>query len=149
MKKNYQIILIIAAVLVIAGIAAVVMSGAASANTPSSVSHGNSTKTISDMLGRTLVVPQTITRVLSTEPPTTILTYVLAPDKLIGVNFDLNQINGSVYLPEKYRSLPNVGGWYGKTTGNYETFISMNPEVILYGGMNEGNFSGKIGRAHV
>jgi iron complex transport system substrate-binding protein len=144
MKRNYQIILIIAAVLVILGIAAVVMGGAATANSPSSVSHGNSTKTITDMLGRTVVVPQTITRVLSSEPPTTILTFVLAPDKLIGVNFDLNQINGSVYLSEKYRSLPNVGGWFGKTTGNYETFISMKPEIILDGDLGEGNFSGTL-----
>lgn len=144
MKKNYQLILIIAAVLVIAGIAAIVLNGAVAVNPSSSAALDKNTKTITDMVGRTVVVPQTITRVLTTGPPTTIATFVLAPDKLIGVNFDPNKVNGSVYMPAHYLSLPNVGGWFGKTTGNYETFISMKPDVIIYGGENGGNFTGTL-----
>ena len=98
------------------------------------------THVITDMTGRTLEVPLTINRVLSTAPPTTIAVYVLAPDKLIGVNFEPNKQNGNVYMPEKYRALPNVGGWFGKQTGNFETFIAMKPDVILDGDVGVGNF---------
>lgn len=91
------------------------------------------TKTITDMTGRTLEVPQEINRVLTTVPMTTIAVYALAPEKLIGVNLDPNKVGGKVYMPEEYRALPNVGGWFGKQTGNYELFISMNPEIIIEG----------------
>ena len=140
MKKTNQSILILAAILIIAGIAVVVLSGAAAVNASSSASPVKNTKIIIDMTGRTLVVPQTINRVLSTAPPTTIAVYVLAPDKLIGVNFEPNKQNGNVYMPEKYRALPNVGGWFGKQTGNFETFIAMKPDVILDGDVGVGNF---------
>lgn len=36
-------------------------------------------------------------------------------------------------MPEQYRALPNVGGWFGKQTGNYELFMSMNPDIIIEG----------------
>ncbi len=102
------------------------------------------THVITDMTGRTLEVPVTVSRVLSTAPPTTIAVYVLAPDKLIGVNFEPNKQNGNVYMPEKYRALPNVGGWFGKQTGNFETFIAMNPDVILDGDVGVGNFKATL-----
>ena len=118
---------------------AVIASGCTTpAQSPSQIPK--STKTITDMVDRTLEVPLNITHVLSTAPPTTIAVYVLAPDKLIGVNFEANKQNGNVYMPEKYRALPNVGGWFGKQTGNFETFISMNPDVILDGDVGVGDF---------
>ncbi|MDD1693427.1 MAG: ABC transporter substrate-binding protein [Methanoregula sp.] len=132
MEKKTQSIVIIAAILIIAGIAIVVLSGAAAVHVPSSPSAEKNTKTITDMMGRTLVVPQNIDRVLATSPPTTIEAYVLAPDKLIGVNFNTNAApDGSVYMPAKYRNLTVVGGWFGTQTGNYESFIAMDPDIIL------------------
>jgi iron complex transport system substrate-binding protein len=101
------------------------------------------TKAITDMTGRTLEVPQKIDRVLTTVPMTTIAVYALAPEKLIGVNFEPNKINGKVYMPEKYLALPNVGGWFGKQTGNYEVFISMDPDIIIEG-EGLGNFTSTI-----
>lgn len=41
-------------------------------------------RTITDAAGRTVEIPDTITRVLATGPPASVLTYVLAPDKLAG-----------------------------------------------------------------
>lgn len=139
MEKKNQYILILAALLILAGIAFFALGGAA-VTTPASPSVGKTTKTITDMTGRTLVVPQNINRVLSTAPPTTIAVYVLAPDKLIGVNFEPNKQDGNVYMPEKYRTLPNVGGWFGKQTGNFETFIAMKPDIILDGDVGVGDF---------
>lgn len=87
-------------------------------------------KSITDMADRTLTVPSTITKVLSTYPPTTEMIYMLAPDTLMGWQTDEGNMT---YMPEKYRTLPVVGGWYGGLKGNYETFISMNPEVVFEG----------------
>ncbi len=101
------------------------------------------TKTITDMTGRTLEVPQKIDRVLTTVPMTTIAVYALAPEKLVGVNFEPNKMNGRVYMPEEFLALPIVGGWFGKQTGNYEVFISMDPDIIIEG-EGLGNFTSTI-----
>ncbi|MGB7788616.1 iron ABC transporter substrate-binding protein [Methanoregula sp.] len=139
MEKKIKVILIIASILILLGIAVYALNSNALTTNPTAPA-GKNTTTITDMMGRTLVVPANISRVLSTGPPTTIEVYVLAPDKLIGVNFDPNPTNGSTYLPAKYQDLPNVGGWFGKQTGNYENFISANPEIILDGDLGTGNY---------
>jgi iron complex transport system substrate-binding protein len=136
MQKKHLILL--SAVLLLICIAMIISGCTATIQHP--VQSPKSTKNITDMVGRSLEVPWNITRVLSTAPPTTIAVYVLAPDKLIGVNFEANKQNGNVYMPGKYRALPNVGGWFGKQTGNFETFISMKPDVILDGDVGVGNF---------
>ncbi len=132
MEKKNQYILIIVALLIIAGVAMVTLSGTTAGHSPATVPAAQNTKTITDMMGRTDVVPQPVNRVLATGPPTTLEVYVLAPDKLIGVNFNPNPApDGSVYMPAKYRNLTVVGGWFGTQTGNYETFIAMNPDIII------------------
>src|SRR5208337_2743620 len=143
MEKRTKIFLVIVSILIILGIAACALNTTAISAKPSTPA-GRSTKTITDMTGRTVVVPTDISRVLSTGPPTTIEVYVLAPDKLIGVNFDANPTNGSVYIPDKYRSLPNVGGWFGKQTGNYENFIAMHPDIILDSGSSADNSTSAV-----
>ena len=45
---------------------------------------------ITDMLGRQLTVPAEISSVVATSPPSTILVYMLAPEKLAGWNFKNN-----------------------------------------------------------
>ncbi len=136
MQKKHLILL--SAVILLICIAVIASGCTATAQPPSQITK--STKTITDMVGRSLEVPQTVNRVLSTAPPTTLAVYVLAPDKLIGVNFEPNKQNGNIYMPEKYRALPNVGGWFGKQTGNFETFIDMNPDIILDGDVGVGDF---------
>ncbi len=140
MQKKH-LILLSAVILLIC--VAVIASGCTTTAQPSSQT-ATGTNTITDMLGRSLDVPRNITRVLSTAPPTTITVYVLAPDKLIGVNFEPNKQNGNIYMPAKYRALPNVGGWFGKQTGNFETFIAMKPDIILDGDVGVGNFRATV-----
>nr|WP_319537441.1 ABC transporter substrate-binding protein [uncultured Methanospirillum sp.] len=98
---------------------------------------GPNTKSITDMAGRTLTVPNQITNVLSTYPPTTEMIYMLAPEKLMGWQTDEKNMT---YMPEKYRTLPVVGGWYGGLTADYETFISMKPDAIFTGFTKNGNY---------
>ena len=89
------------------------------------------TAQITDMSGRQLTVPENISSVISTSPPSTILVYMLAPDKLAGWNF-INDFNHTL-MDEKYLNLPVIGGWFGTQTGNYETMINMSPDIVIEG----------------
>jgi iron complex transport system substrate-binding protein len=84
------------------------------------------------MAGREVTVPAEIESVLCTSPPSTMLVYMVAPDKLLGWNSAPTE-ESKRYIPEPYASLPEIGGWFGKQTGNYETFISMHPDIVLEG----------------
>jgi len=143
MENKNKIFLIIVSILIILGIAASALNSGALTGKSTAVA-GKNTKSITDMTGRTVVVPADINRVLSTGPPTTIEVYVIAPDKLIGINFDPNPTGGNVYIPERYRNLPNVGGWFGKQTGNYENFISMHPDIIIDSGSTNGDATSAV-----
>lgn len=81
------------------------------------------------MCGREVTIPTEINTVLGTNPPITFATYMLSPDVLIGTNWDFSKTK---YMDAKYKSLPNVGGQQAGNTLNYETFLSMNPDIILF-----------------
>lgn len=97
---------------------------------------------ITDMLGRELTVPEQIDSVIATSPPSTILVYMLAPDKVAGWNF-INSFNHTL-MDEKYLNLPVIGGWYGTESGNYETMISMNPDIVIEGYNTQGDLKDTI-----
>lgn len=87
------------------------------------------TRTIVDMFGRTVTIPTHIEKVLSTGPQGMELIYMIAPDKLAGLSFTFN--GDTPLVPEAYVSLPVVGGWFGTQTGNYETFLAIEPDIII------------------
>lgn len=82
---------------------------------------------ITDMAGRTVTVPTEIESVFSSSPTSAIYLYTLIPDKLLGWNYELNDIEKSVIL-EKYHSLPNFG--MGDKI-NYEAVIAANPTIAV------------------
>lgn len=92
------------------------------------LSGGNTT--ITDMANRTLTVPSHIDKVLATSPTTTIMVYMIAPEKLLAFNYQTTA-EEQAYMPDQYKNLPSAGGWYGSQTADYEQFISMNPDVIF------------------
>lgn len=96
--------------------------------TVSAASSSGSTKTITDMTGRDITVPETINSVLGTNQATVTLIYILSPDKLLGFSGDYSK---SKYIPDKYKNLPNVGGTQGQQKLNAESFQSMNPDVMF------------------
>jgi len=91
----------------------------------------SATRVITDMYGRQVTVPTVINKVLCTSPIEMEMVYLLAPDKLAGLVFNYN--GNPPLVQNKYTSLPLIGGWYGTTTGNYETFIAAQPDIILEG----------------
>jgi|SRR5208337_1527185 len=143
MEKKALMIIIGICVVILAGICIYALNGILVS--PTVTPTVQETTTITDMMGRTLVIPRTIHGVLATAPPTTIAVYILAPDKLMGVNFVPSSINGRVYMPEKYQALPNVGGWTMMTpNGNFETFIAMKPDLVFDGEWGVGNISEEL-----
>lgn len=82
---------------------------------------------ITDMAGRTVVVPDEIETVFSSSTVTAIFMYTLAPDKLLGWNYELNDLEKSVILKE-YHDLPNFG--MGDSI-NYEAVIAAGPTIAV------------------
>ena len=87
------------------------------------------TREITDMAGRKVTVPaaEDIESVFSTGPVAAIFMYMVAPDKLLGWNYELNDVEKSIIL-EKYHALPNFG--MGDAI-NYEAVIAANPTIAL------------------
>lgn len=79
------------------------------------------------MAGRTMTVPLEIESVFSTGPAAAIYLYTLVPDKLLGWNYALNDIEKSIIL-EQYHDLPNFG--QGDAV-NYEAVIAAGPTIAL------------------
>ncbi len=101
--------------------------------TASSVGTGGpgATVTMTDQAGRQLTIPASIKKVYCTSPMGTNLMFMLAPDMLIGWNISPTALEKE-YIPEKYRNVTGLGGWFGKnTTGNVEEIIKRAPDVVL------------------
>lgn len=87
------------------------------------------TREITDMAGRTVTVPAAneIESVFSTSPVSAIFLYMVAPDKLLGWNYELNDIEKAIIL-EEYHNIPNFG--MGDAV-NYEAVIAANPTIAV------------------
>jgi iron complex transport system substrate-binding protein len=90
------------------------------------------TREITDMAGRKVTVPaaENIESVFSTGPVAAIFLYMVAPDKLLGWNYELNDVEKSIIL-DKYQDLPNFG--MGDAV-NYEAVIAANPTIAINSG---------------
>lgn len=102
----------------------------------------DATVALTDQAGRTVVIPASIKTVYCTSPMGTNLMYMLAPEMLVGWNITPTSLEKE-YIPEKYRTVVGLGGWFGKnTTGNVEEIIKRDPDVILdLGTLDEGAVS--------
>ena len=90
------------------------------------------TREITDMAGRKVTVPaaDNIESVFSAGPVAAIFLYMVAPDKLLGWNYELNDVEKSIIL-DKYQDLPNFG--MGDAV-NYEAVIAANPTIAINSG---------------
>ena len=90
------------------------------------------TREITDMAGRKLTVPaaENIESVFSAGPVAAIFLYMVVPDKLLGWNYELNDVEKSIIL-DKYQDLPNFG--MGDAV-NYEAVIAANPTIAINSG---------------
>jgi iron complex transport system substrate-binding protein len=123
MNQNQKIILLI----LVVTISIVAVIGIYANN---NYSDSNQKEHITDMVGRDVNMPAEINRVASLSYSTTVQLYMLAPDKMVG--WDSNRTEAqNLYLPAKYKTLPTLGG--GKKDANYETYISLDPDLVFVG----------------
>lgn len=92
------------------------------------------TRGLTDMAGRTVTLPASVNKAYGTDPVGTITLYTLAPEKLIGWNYALNN-QEKAYLMDEYKELPVYGM---KDDFNAEAVIAAAPDVIIQmGATNE------------
>lgn len=88
-------------------------------------------RSVIDMGGREVAVPESIRRVFCSNPIGTVDVYALDPDVLVGWNFRPVADNRK-YVPEVYLNLPPLGVWMGAgATPNDEEIVRQNPDAIL------------------
>lgn len=98
---------------------------------------------ITDQAGRQVVVPDQIKRIYAAQPYTHVLTYMLAPDMLIGHLSILGDKEKRFLRPEA-ASLPLLGGAPGGGPAvNMETVLAARPDIVLM----KGNAKSDAGRA--
>lgn len=85
------------------------------------------TRTITDMSGREVEVPVAVDKVFSTGSMAAIYLYTMAPERMLGWNYELNDLEKKFILPE-YHTLPSFG--MGDSV-NYEAVIAAGPQVAL------------------
>ncbi len=92
----------------------------------------SATQTVTDMAGREVEIPTTITSVYCSVPTAEAMVCTLLPDLMMGWVNTLSEDNAQ-YLPENLKALPVLGGWMGqKVTADIEAIIEAAPDVIIY-----------------
>lgn len=87
--------------------------------------------TAMDMLGREVRIPLKTEAVFSASPPMMALLYVLAPEKMIGVNYRFLEIEKRYMLPHM-RALPVLGSFYSAgNQANLEKVIALKPDIVF------------------
>ncbi len=86
---------------------------------------------ITDMIGRQVMVPDTIQKVYGASPPSTCMVYAVDPDLIAGLNYPPRD-EEQLYMLPRVRRLPVVGGWFGQgQTPNLETLLKVAPDIVL------------------
>lgn len=92
---------------------------------------GASARPVTDSAGRMVEIPEKIETVFAAGPPASILTYVLAPDRMTGWPRAPHAYERP-YLAEAYRNLPETGRLTGRGgTANLEIVIRLKPDLIV------------------
>lgn len=86
-------------------------------------------KTITDMGGRKVEIPDKIENVYGANPMATILIFTLVPDKIIAWN---TKLPGQNILPEAYRNLPVIGSMGTKQqAAGPEAILTYDPDLVI------------------
>jgi iron complex transport system substrate-binding protein len=86
---------------------------------------------IVDMSGRTVTVPESITKVYGTSPPATYLIYAMDPELIAGLNFEFTTQERQ-FLDPRVKDISVIGGWFGQgRTPNQETLMKVKPDIML------------------
>lgn len=93
-----------------------------------------SAREIVDMGGKKVEIPDVITKVFGTSPPSTYMIYTIDSSLIVGLNFNHARGNNesSNMLDPRFMALPVVGGLQGGGNSmNRETLLSLHPDVVF------------------
>ena len=83
-----------------------------------------------DDCGRTVAVPEQISRIVATGPLAQIVLYTIAPDMFVGLASKWSA-SGNGIVPEEYQKLPYFGQLYNTANLNIEELALADPQVII------------------
>lgn len=87
---------------------------------------------ITDMSGRKVTIPDTISRVVAVSPPGTYLLYAIDPALIGGVNTSPWE-SEKKFTVEAYTKLPVIGGFFGQSKAmNQEVLLQVKPDFVVY-----------------
>jgi len=93
-----------------------------------------SAREIIDMSGKKVEIPEIITKVFGSSPPSTYMIYTIDASLIVGLNFNHARGNNesSNMLDPHFMALPIVGGLQGGGNSmNRETLLSLHPDVVF------------------
>ena len=89
------------------------------------------TRSFTDSLGRTVTLPETVTRVAVSGPLAQTYVFPLCPELLVGYSKAF-AADAAKYIPEEYLALPELGQLYGgKGTMDLEALLAAAPDVVI------------------
>jgi iron complex transport system substrate-binding protein len=88
-------------------------------------------RSVQDATGRTINLPDRVTRVMAAGPPASVAVYCLAPDSLIGWQRAPRE-EEKPYLLARTHALPELGRLTGRgDTANVEVVLNAKPDLVL------------------
>ncbi|MCU0985230.1 MAG: ABC transporter substrate-binding protein [Acetobacteraceae bacterium] len=89
-------------------------------------------RTVTDATGRSITVPETVTRVFPAGPPAAILLYTLAPELLAGWPARPPRPAEAAFMLPEAAALPEIGRLTGRdNTANVEAVLSQRPDLVF------------------
>lgn len=88
-------------------------------------------KEATDMIGRNVKIPENSSKVFSASPPMSILLYMLAPKKMIGLNYKLMPTERT-YMLKEVQDLPTLGSFFSSgSQANFEKVVALKPDIVF------------------
>lgn len=125
MKKKLLSLLLVLALLVT--LAAGCGGGTDAGSTPDTAAE---TVKYTDSVGREVEIPKNVERIAPSGTMAQIVTFALAPDKLVGLSGKWT-VDAEKYLDQKYLDLPVFGQFYGAADLNTEALAAADPQLII------------------
>ncbi|MBO5976477.1 MAG: ABC transporter substrate-binding protein, partial [Oscillospiraceae bacterium] len=121
MKKAICMVLVLAMALSL-------FAGCGSSVSPSQES--SKTVEFTDDCGRTVTVPENISRIVPTGPLSQIVLFALCPEMFVGLASKWSSDSEGI-IPEEFLSLPYFGQLYGSADLNVESLALAAPQIII------------------
>lgn len=134
MKKN----LLTKRILTLFLLLSLLMTACGSKETPKASPANEAIISFTDDCGRTINIPEKVSRIVPSGPIAQIMLFALAPDLIVGLSDKWND-SASGIIKEEYMSLPYFGHLYASADLNVEELALAAPQLIIDVGEGKGS----------